>query len=169
VLEPTLERTVAARAVEDLISTGDTNRCVTEAVGLFRSEFAYLKDNTSADVLLRGVPRALADLIDPDLRSPAADPTAPAFDFHDMLKAHAPEARRRRKSKPGQYRSVQDEATRAWNFHTALFYKARGLLWRLVRESARLTTCYIGVSFYRSLDRYVSEGQRIAPRYSFYM
>jgi hypothetical protein len=46
----------------------------------------------------------------------------------------------------------QDEATRAWNLHTALYYKARGVPWRLVRDSADFTTCYIGISFYKTLD-----------------
>src|SRR5205823_13645105 len=55
--------------------------------------------------------------------------------------------RRRRSS-----RRLQDEATRAWNFHTALYYKAGGALWRLPRTSTDLTSCFIGVSFFRSGD-----------------
>ena len=31
------------------------------------------------------------------------------------------------------------EATRAWNIHTALYYKAGGIPWRLVRDAAELT------------------------------
>ncbi len=49
-------------------------------------------------------------------------------------------------------RKVQDISTRAWNIHTALYYKARGTPWRLVRSYADTTTCYLGVSFYRSAD-----------------
>ena len=49
-------------------------------------------------------------------------------------------------------RSRQDEASRAWNLHTALYYKAGGVPWRLARNTADLTVCYIGVSFYRSSD-----------------
>ena len=45
---------------------------------------------------------------------------------------------------------MQDKATTAWNFHTALYYKAGGVPWRLARQSARLTTCYVGVSFFKS-------------------
>jgi hypothetical protein len=47
---------------------------------------------------------------------------------------------------------LQDEATRAWNIHTALYYKAGGIPWRLLRDAAELTTCFVGISFYRSLD-----------------
>ena len=48
---------------------------------------------------------------------------------------------------------LQDEATRAWNFYTGLYYKAGGTPWRLARDSSQLTTCYIGVSFYRRCDQ----------------
>ena len=48
---------------------------------------------------------------------------------------------------------VEDEATRAWNFHTALYYKAGGIPWRLLRRSDAYMVCYIGISFYQSADR----------------
>ena len=48
---------------------------------------------------------------------------------------------------------LQDEATRAWNFHTALYYKANYQPWRIVRNATQLHTCFVGISFYRSLDR----------------
>lgn len=43
---------------------------------------------------------------------------------------------------------VQDPAEFAWNFSTALYYKAKGRPWRL----AQLTpgTCYVGISFFRN-------------------
>lgn len=47
---------------------------------------------------------------------------------------------------------LQDEATRAWNLHTALYYKAGGTPWRLPRHSTDLATCHVGISFYRTAD-----------------
>lgn len=44
---------------------------------------------------------------------------------------------------------VQDAGTRAWNFCTGLYYKAGGLPWRSTGLAAG--TCYIGISFYRSI------------------
>ena len=41
----------------------------------------------------------------------------------------------------------QEPASFAWNFSTALFYKANGKPWRLAK--LRDDTCYIGVSFYK--------------------
>ncbi len=90
------------------------------------------------------------------------------LDFHDLLKARAlplgrpiqlilpatydPSKRRRQKRHAERSRQTQDEATRAWNLHTALYYKAGGTPWRIARDPAAYTACYVGVSFYRALD-----------------
>ena len=91
------------------------------------------------------------------------------LDFRDMLKALSMKCKKpiqiilpmtydeskklkRNPSARREPRKLQDEATRAWNIHTALYYKANGTPWRLVRDSSRLDTCYVGISFYRSLD-----------------
>jgi hypothetical protein len=64
------------------------------------------------------------------------------------------DARRRRQvRRPERVRGLQDEATRAWNFHTALYYKAGGTPWRIARESDDFTSCYVGVSFYKTPDQ----------------
>jgi hypothetical protein len=96
----------------------------------------------------------------------------PTIAFHDLLKAEGmrlavPLQMVRPKTyqgklPPGKKKNtglktpsipLQDEATRAWNIHTALYYKAGGIPWRLLRDAAELTTCFVGVSFYRSLDK----------------
>lgn len=58
----------------------------------------------------------------------------------------------RRKNSRAASMPLQDEATRAWNIHTALYYKAGGAPWRLLRSPSELTTCFVGISFYRSLE-----------------
>lgn len=86
-------------------------------------------------------------------------------DFHDLLKAtaltlSAPLQLMRRETWTGipvrtggqAARPLQDEATRAWNLHTALYYKAGGTPWRMQRHSSDLATCYVGVSFYRTAN-----------------
>ncbi|MCO5973756.1 argonaute/piwi family protein [Actinoallomurus soli] len=86
-------------------------------------------------------------------------------DFHDLLKARmltlsAPLQLMRKETWTGipartggqVTRPLQDEATRAWNLHTALYYKAGGTPWRMQRHSTDLATCYVGVSFYRSAN-----------------
>jgi hypothetical protein len=44
-------------------------------------------------------------------------------------------------------KTLQDEATRAWNFCVALYYKAEGYPWKLA--DMENGTCYVGVAFYR--------------------
>lgn len=48
---------------------------------------------------------------------------------------------------------MQDPATIAWNFFTALYYKAGGTPWTLIRKDSAETTCYAGISFFQSRDR----------------
>lgn len=43
--------------------------------------------------------------------------------------------------------NMEDEATRAWNFSVAMYYKADGFPWRLADFDPN--TCYVGISFYR--------------------
>lgn len=96
----------------------------------------------------------------------------PPAQFHDVLKARSmvfglpvqmvrpetydPTQKRFQKHRPERQRGTQDDATRAWNFHTALYYKAGGTPWRLLHAPSELTTCYVGVSFYKA-----AEGDRL--------
>ena len=93
--------------------------------------------------------------------APEQEPSPPStLNFHDLFKAQALDLQLPcQLSRPDTYGSIsigrgrrlQDKATTAWNFHTALYYKAGGVPWRLARQAAVLTTCYVGVSFFRSV------------------
>lgn len=56
----------------------------------------------------------------------------------------------------GKRAGLQDKATRAWNFMTALYFKAGGVPWR--GHGLEENTCYIGITFYQTED---SEGKAI--------
>jgi hypothetical protein len=56
-----------------------------------------------------------------------------------------------------QRRSTQDPASFAWNFSTAIYYKAKGKPWRLAK--LRQDTCFVGISFYRDKLSYNDEIQ----------
>ena len=47
-------------------------------------------------------------------------------------------------------RTLQDRATRAWNFATAMYFKGGGVPWR--GHGLERGTCYVGVSFYQAED-----------------
>jgi hypothetical protein len=165
-LNDKLTRTVPNRRFDELWKTGDANQLVRGSVELILEELEYLNRNARPDVLVLAVPQALVDLLDPDLR-PGVPATETRLDFRNMLKAacmHLPPVQlmlpstsdpsRARKTKRAKLtRRLQDDATRAWNLHTALYYKARGRPWRLRRDSSDFTTCFVGISFYHALDR----------------
>jgi hypothetical protein len=88
--------------------------------------------------------------------------------FHDLLKAKSlglgrplqlarpqtfgvkmPSAQKDLSARAGN----QDEATRAWNFFSALYYKAGGFPWRIPRVETDYQTCFIGISFVQSPDK----------------
>ena len=140
-------------------------RAMTE---VYMSELEALAEGNRVDVIIVARPDTLDDV---HLSGPASSADAarrggsgrPALtaNFHDLLKARAlrlgiPLQILRRSTwdetapLPPRRRSRQDEATRAWNLHVALYYKAGGVPWRLQRASTDLHTCYVGISFYRA-------------------
>jgi hypothetical protein len=157
------------------VTLTDRTERITRCVELFLDDIRYLGQNTPAKVIICAVPLVLLEAMgetettDEEAEATdAAEVSGTAPDFHDMLKAramqfhHKPvqvilpstydESKQRKQSRAGHKRTLQDEATRAWNIHTALYYKADGVPWRLPRDSGALTVCHVGISFYRSLE-----------------
>ncbi|MEQ8820122.1 MAG: hypothetical protein RLY93_07730 [Sumerlaeia bacterium] len=46
----------------------------------------------------------------------------------------------------------QDEATRAWNLVTAIYYKAKGFPWRIPKDTKKLASCFVGLGFFKNAD-----------------
>jgi len=182
VLDSQLQRSIHQRRFEELCRHPKTDDTLREIAQLFLHELEYLAQNTTAQVCVCAFPFVLVKFLDQDEDEMAvmneddtaddeaqgAHVTPSKLIFHDFLKAHAMRFKRptqiirpatydetkrlKRKHPSGEAKQLQDEATRAWNLYTALYYKAGGTPWRLVRESSKLDTCYIGVSFYKSID-----------------
>jgi len=170
-----LHGVVRQRELDSLFKSSDPNRVVREAVDMFLSEMRRLTEKASTDVLLCAVPEGLLDYMEQD--RPTEDDDAeeeesersPNLDFHNLLKAKAMDLgvpiqllqpstydeskARRQKRRTERPRRLQDEATRAWNVYTALYYKAGGTPWRIARDPGEFTSCHIGVTFYNTLDR----------------
>jgi hypothetical protein len=161
--------------LSDLISNTRASDLPQEAAETFIRYAEQLLEPANVDVIVCAPSRDLLAALDtrtgraPDdseapldesAESESVEPWRPAF--HDILKAlgmrlAVPLQMIRPPTYEGKGAAVstgplQDPATRAWNFHTALYYKAGGIPWRLQRESAALSTCFIGISFYRSAD-----------------
>lgn len=176
VMSDSLCRDIPAASIGVISKIADRNERITRSVDLFMEEIQFLAQNRDAKVIVCSVPTLLLEAMGPDdFENSESDAQVPdlataRLDFHDMLKARAMQQYRKPiqillphtydesksggRSKTGLRIALQDEATRAWNIHTALYYKAEGVPWRLPRESSDLTTCFVGVSFYKSLDKH---------------
>jgi hypothetical protein len=165
------ERVLSQQALRSLRKHALAAR-VPALVDLFMAELASLVDDGRVDVVLCVRPDELLDVglieVDDESAASAESDDVSARDFHDLLKARAmplnrpiqvvrpptfggASPRRRRDSRTPAPQ-LQDEATRAWNLHGALYYKAGGAPWRLRSARTDRTTCFVGVSFFRTLD-----------------
>ena len=118
------------------------------AVALCADEVRNLHDRAAVDVVV---------VVRPDgTPSGVPDGSVTGGDFHDLLKAALIDCRQPIQIiRPATWkgaRGVEDPATTAWNFFTALYYKAGGKPWRLARAHDRPTRCFIGVAFTRTDD-----------------
>lgn len=173
--------------IPDDAKNGSFNDIVSNVSTLYVKEIESLIENSKVDVVLCAPPmehlklvlRATGDEVE-NASLPTADDEQPPekrwHDFHDQLKARSLHLR-----VPLQYilpatydeskiaaqkrfknRDQQDEATRAWNLFTAIYYKAGGLPWRMTRSDADVRSCYLGISFFQTLDKerlYASSAQ----------
>ena len=166
---------ISQREVDDVIAQPPA-RVVTSAVDLFVEHGRRLLGNNSLDVLVCAPPSDLMERLDEVVSTSdgsweegidegvddEGEPKSPPF--HDLLKAKGmalgvplqmvrPPTYGGASGKGMQKGTrLQDEATRAWNFFTALYYKAGGIPWRLVRNPSSFASCYAGISFFKSLD-----------------
>jgi len=163
-----LERTLDKRSVEGL-KTMNPLEAVNAAVDVYDTELSTLNEEPNCDVVIVCRPDELPEQA-PSVQNPDKPWEEPrreylGVDFYSLLKARSLRTSRpiqiiRRQTwdksfKPkdeSQRRQQQDEATKAWNLHAALYYKAGGVPWRMTRSAEDLTSCYVGVAFYRSAD-----------------
>jgi len=178
VLDSQLQRSIPQSRFDELCRKSKTDETLQEIAQLFLNELEYLTQKTTAEVLVCAFPFVLVEFLDQDKEmvfdddaddeEQGAQAISSKLIFHDFLKAQAMRFRKptqiirpatyderkrlKRKNLSGEKRQLQDEATRAWNFYTALYYKAGGTPWRLIRDPSQLSACYVGVSFYKTLD-----------------
>ncbi|WP_157963707.1 argonaute/piwi family protein [Actinocorallia populi] len=168
VFDDALVREIPERLLRKL-ARADVASATTEAVDLYADAARSLAETGRCRVVICARPDELNDREErppPDYLAGGGEEREErdaGGDFHDLLKAaalglHAPLQLMRTETWSGikaknngeTARPLQDEATRAWNLHTALYYKAGGTPWRMQRHSSDLATCYVGISFYRT-------------------
>ena len=179
VLDNQLQRAIPPNYFDELCQGPKTGEVIQKIAQLYLDEIEYLTEKTTADVFVCAFPFVLVQFLEQDEDAVGDDvgdyhetlefvPPSPKFILHDLLKAKAMrfrkptqiirpstyDERKRLKSQTtsADKKPLQDEATRAWNLYTALYYKAGGTPWRLVHNLSELSACYVGVSFYKTLD-----------------
>jgi hypothetical protein len=174
IFDPRMQRPIKPRAIAKLDGL-DPRKRVDAAVEMYLDELQTLVQDGRPDVVVCCIPDVLIDLdTSPNVGEPkdavdsdTAESERPVG-FHDLLKARAmslrvplqlvkastydPKRAGRQKRKTWKQRQRQDDASIAWNFFTALYYKAGGTPWRMVRAATDLDACYVGVAFFRTAD-----------------
>lgn len=173
-------RPISKADLKELISVQYWDQRVSAAAGLYFREVKFLAQNRTVDVIVCVLPDSLYAKVaeekeDIDERVEAEEVGVREIGDGDDEAADDDEAtemennfRRELKARvmslgrPIQIireRSLQpkadqqDEATKAWNFCTALYYKSgQTIPWRMLSDSSKPSVCAIGVSFYRSRD-----------------
>lgn len=178
-VDSSLERQINSSEIASIAKLAVTDERKIKAVDAIAQQVRSILEKKPPHVIVCAIPEEFLDAFEPNEELPDLDDDAgevaatddSTVDFHDLLKARCmslPSAcpiqivlpatydaskRRRGKSRKREVRPLQDEATRAWNFHTALYYKAGGIPWKLLQDPGKLQTCFVGIGFFRTLDK----------------
>jgi hypothetical protein len=161
IIDETHCRPLSNKYISILCKNSDKAAIVEQAVEMFLEQIRYLKENKSPKVIICALPQDLIDAMS-NVKGEHRFYTSSnevETNFRRLLKAKA-------MMLPCQIpiqiilentfednKAKQDDATKAWNFCTAVYYKARGIPWRLPKKDAEEDTCYVGISFYLSRNR----------------
>jgi hypothetical protein len=159
-----LQRQLRNTDVAELIEEKTTRQRVQKAVDLFYEEVKFLSEHRQVDVIVCVIPDRLHKVIafdakdEPEESLDASHDVTGEMNFRRALKAKAmhlgkPLQLMRETSLQSRVKTQQDDATKAWNFCSALYYKSGPTIpWKLASAQARPTSCALGISFYRSRD-----------------
>ena len=158
-----LARAIKKTEIDELLDVKAWKDRVLAAVNLYYENVKFLAQNRNVDVIVCVIPEALYKSIVLE-KKPNIDESLDTsvdvtgeLNFRRALKAKAMHL-----GKPLQlvraysfetHRGQQDDATKAWNFCTALYYKSGpSIPWKLPVDTGRPTSCAVGIAFYRSRD-----------------
>jgi len=173
---------INTRQIEKICKNEKKDEVIRNSVDLFIESIAHLNETKKVDVFVCLPPEELRrrvkegfipkneESVESEVPDPGSDNESISIDFHDRLKAlgfqfdnpiqliwpYTYNFVKKIDGKKFNKKGLEDEATRAWNLYTALYYKSGGVPWRLQRVNTEYTTCYVGIGFYMSLDRKVS-------------
>lgn len=159
-----LARPIKNSDIKRIVGISSRIERVEAAIELYFENVKFLAQNRHVDVIVCVMPEELFKVISTDERG-GDEVLGDEADDKELNFRRALKARSMPLGKPIQLiRQVnldetksagqQDDATKAWNFCTALYYKSGPTIpWKLEQENSRTTSCAVGIAFYRSRDR----------------
>ncbi|URD35078.1 hypothetical protein M6G65_21360 [Methylobacterium tardum] len=156
---PQYTRTLKKSDITEVVKMASRVDRIERAVELYYEQIRFLAENRAVDVIVCVMPNEMFDSVtmaDND----DSDEHDLEHNFRRILKAKSMHlgtplqlVREKTILITKFAGDQQDPATKAWNFCTALYYKGnRTIPWRLVEDTAKLRSCYIGIGFYKSRD-----------------
>jgi len=168
VFEEEITKNINTSDIKRIVAIPNWNDRVNESVELYYNLVKFLAQNRTVDVIICVIPTNLYDKIAMEETESIeeSDAEKEAIDNLETNFRRALKARTMHLGKPLQLikessleensKGQQDEATKAWNFCTALYYKAnQTVCWKLISNFNKPSICFVGVSFYRSRDKKV--------------
>jgi hypothetical protein len=157
-----LARSILKSDIDDLLKIINQKERIEKAIELYYENVKFLAQNRHVDVIVCVIPDNLYKSIAIGERSSDEsldDEHRPEeLNFRRALKARTlhfgkPLQLIRDVSLEGDKNGQQDDATRAWNFCTALYYKSGPTIpWKLAQDASKPSSCAVGIAFYRSRD-----------------
>lgn len=168
-IDEEITRKLDLSAIKEIIQIKNWNERVDAAVDLYYRQAKFLAQNRVVDVIVCIIPTKLYDKIYKPEESSVEETLEDNENPDDALEVNfrrALKARAMHLGKPLQIvkeitlesnvKDQQDDATKAWNFCTALYYKTNQTVpWKLITNNNRPSVCFVGIGFYRSRDRKV--------------
>ncbi len=166
IINDEITRSLSLSEVRRITKTKNRQSCVNDAVELYYRQVEFLAQNRAVDVIICILPSKLYGKIvreglekaEIDLEEEQLEDDILEANFRRALKAKTmhlgkPIQIMRDLSLESNPRTQQDDATKAWNFCTALYYKANQTVpWKLITNVNRPPICFVGIGFYRSRD-----------------
>ncbi len=165
-LEDEITRSFNNSDIRKIVKIQNWDERVNQAVELYYRQVKFLAQNRVVDVVVCIIPNDLYDYIlklekktsEENIEDETEDDILET-NFRRALKAKTmhlgiPLQLIKETSLDTNSKGQQDDATKAWNFCTAIYYKANKTVpWKLVTNVNRPSVCFVGIGFYRSRDR----------------
>jgi len=163
-----ISRRITGQEIEKILEETDRDKRVEKAIEVYFNHCRFLSEDKKVDVIVCVIPKSFEETIVPEkeieeIEETAEDDEEPEteLNFRRALKAKCMQfdapLQLIREYVLSETKRTQDRATIAWNFCTAVYYKAMHTIpWKLCRDSNLPPACYVGVSFYRSRDKKVT-------------